>query len=111
MAPSPLALLLLLLPAGVAAVWPEQQALDCKLREFAHEFSMAIRPSSDAKVVADGLELGSLCKQQLTPAADLQHQVQARVESPLTLGKCTPPTFLPLKRVTLALHLGTAAML
>jgi hypothetical protein len=35
--------------------------LDCKLRAFAHEYSLSIRPASDPKVVADGLELGSLC--------------------------------------------------
>ena len=33
------ALLLHLAIAGpAAAVWPEQQALDCKLRKFAHEY-------------------------------------------------------------------------
>jgi hypothetical protein len=75
-------LLLSLAPAGVVAVWPEQQALDCKLRQFAHEFSMAIRPGSDAQVIADGLELGSLCNQVNSgttqgPAAPSQQIIDA----------------------------------
>ena len=58
------ALLLHLAIAGpAAAVWPEQQALDCKLRKFANEYALSIRPGSDSSVIADGLELGSLCKQ------------------------------------------------
>eukprot|EP01046_Picozoa_sp_COSAG06_P118545 COSAG06_NODE_65726_length_256_cov_0.662420_1_plen_72_part_10 len=72
MAPS----FLLLLSAAAAApslaagaVWPEQHALDCKLRAFAHEYSLSVRPLSDSKVVADGLELGSACPAP-SPAAE-----------------------------------------
>jgi hypothetical protein len=99
MAPS----FLLLLSAAAAApslaagaVWPEQHALDCKLRAFAHEYSLSVRPLSDSKVVADGLELGSACPAP-SPAAEVRSSSEVDAEEARAVAS---------KRVIAAAHVA-----